>query len=57
MDQNANLNAARMAAEISRDNYLAAWGGHLPGSMSASRSWDLENRDSATPPIGDDQYR
>ena len=53
MDQNANLNAARMAAEISRDNYLAAWGGHLPAvNVSASRSWDLENRDSATPPIG-----
>ncbi|MCC7464364.1 MAG: TolC family outer membrane protein [Gammaproteobacteria bacterium] len=54
MDQNANLNAARMAAEISRDNYLAAWGGHLPAiNVSASRSWDLENNDTATtPPIG-----
>ncbi len=54
MDQNANLNAARMAAEISRDNYLAAWGGHLPAvNVSASRSWDLENKDAtATPPIG-----
>jgi outer membrane protein len=54
MDQNASLNAARMAAEISRDNYLAAWGGHLPAvNVSASRSWDLENnKDSVTPPIG-----
>jgi outer membrane protein len=53
MDQNANLNAARMAAEISRDTYLAAWGGHLPAvNVSASRSWDLENRDTTTPPIG-----
>jgi outer membrane protein len=51
MDQNANLNAARMAAEISRDNYLAAWGGHLPAvNVSASRSWDLENGNSATTP-------
>ncbi|MFO1409149.1 MAG: TolC family protein [Steroidobacteraceae bacterium] len=39
MDQNASLNAARMAAEISRDNYLAAWGAHLPAiNVSASRS-------------------
>ncbi|MFO1400295.1 MAG: TolC family outer membrane protein [Steroidobacteraceae bacterium] len=55
MDQNASLNAARMAAEISRDNYLAAWGGHLPAiNVSASRSWDLENGNNAAtpPPVG-----
>jgi outer membrane protein len=50
MDQNANLNAARMAAEIARDNYLAAWGGHLPAiNVSASRSWDLGNGNDSTP--------
>jgi outer membrane protein len=44
MDQNASLNASRMAAEIARDNYLAAIGGHLPTiNVSASRSWDIEN--------------
>jgi outer membrane protein len=48
MNQNASLNAARMAAEIARDNYLAAWGGHLPAiNVSASRSWNLEGNNSA----------
>jgi outer membrane protein len=44
MDQNAGLNASRMAAEIARDNYLAAWGGHLPSiTAGATRSWDIGN--------------
>ena len=49
MDQNANLNASRMAAEIARDNYLAAVGGHLPSiNVSASRSWDVGNSGSTS---------
>jgi outer membrane protein len=48
LSQNAALTASRMAAEISRDGYLSAFGGHLPTiTASASRTWDLENR-SAT---------
>jgi outer membrane protein len=44
MDQNAALNASRMAAEIARDNYLAAWGGHIPSiTAGATRSWDIGN--------------
>jgi outer membrane protein len=44
MEQNASLNASRMAAEIAHDNYLASIGGHLPSiNVSASRSWDLQN--------------
>jgi len=52
MNQNASLNASRMAAEIARDNYLAAWGGHLPTiNVSASRSWDIGNqKDTSTVP-------
>jgi outer membrane protein len=49
MEQNASLNASRMAAEIARDNYLAAIGGHLPTiNVSASRSWDIENGNNPT---------
>ncbi len=49
MDQNASLNASRMAAEIARDNYLAAWGGHLPSiNVSASRSWDIGNENDTS---------
>ena len=49
MEQNASLNASRMAAEIARDNYLAAIGGHLPAiNVSASRSWDIENGNNPT---------
>jgi outer membrane protein len=44
LSQNAALTASRMAAEISRDSYLSAFGGHLPTiTASASRNWDLQN--------------
>lgn len=47
MSQNANLIAGRMAAEISRDAYLSAWGGHLPQiTASASRNWDLQGNNT-----------
>jgi len=50
MEQNAALNASRMAAEIARDQYLAAIGGHLPSiNVSASRSWDIGNGRDTTP--------
>jgi outer membrane protein len=49
LSQNAALTASRMAAEISRDGYLSAFGGHLPTiTASASRTWDLENRSSTS---------
>jgi len=42
LSQNSNLIASRLSADIFRDNYLAAIGGHLPTiNASASRSWGL----------------
>ena len=50
MDQNANLIASRMAAEIARDNLLSAYGGHIPQvSISVSRNWALEHGNFSTP--------
>jgi outer membrane protein len=52
LSQNAALTASRMAAEIARDGYLTAMGGHLPTiTASASRTWDLQNS-SATSVAG-----
>jgi outer membrane protein len=48
LSQNAALIANRLQAEISHDDYLTAFGGHLPQiSVTASRSWDLQHRDQA----------
>ncbi len=42
LSQNSNLIASRLSADIFRDNYLAAIGGHIPTiNASASRSWGL----------------
>jgi len=50
MEQNANLIASRMAAEISRDGLLAAYGGHLPTiGINVYRNWALEHG-NFTPP-------
>ncbi len=46
LEQNASLTASRMAAEISRDSYLSAFGGHLPNiTLGAQRNWKLQDRD------------
>jgi len=46
LSQNSNLIASRLAADISRDSYLTAIGGHLPQiNASASRSWMLGSND------------
>ena len=46
LSQNSGLIASRLAADISRDAYLTAIGGHLPSiNASASRSWALTNND------------
>jgi outer membrane protein len=51
MDQNSNLIASRMAAEIARDNLLTAYGGHIPQiSISVSRNWALEHGQFSTRP-------
>jgi outer membrane protein len=43
MNQNANLIASRMAAEVAHDSLLTAYGGHLPSVyISVSRSWALQ---------------
>ncbi len=40
--QNASLVASRLASEISHDQYLAAFGGHLPNvTLGASRNWAI----------------
>jgi outer membrane protein len=50
MEQNANLIASRMAAEIARDSLLAAYGGHLPTiGINVYRNWALEHG-NFTPP-------
>jgi len=50
MEQNANLIASRMAAEIARDGLLAAYGGHLPTiGINVYRNWALEHG-NFTPP-------
>ena len=44
MNQNASLIASRMSAEISHDNLLTAYGGHIPAiTVSASRNWALQH--------------
>lgn len=51
MDQNTNLIASRMAAEIARDNLLTAYGGHIPQiTVSVSRNWALEHGNFNTVP-------
>ena len=46
LSQNSNLIASRLAADISRDGYLTAIGGHLPQvNASASRSWVVGGND------------
>jgi outer membrane protein len=48
LDQNASLISSRMAAEISRDRYLTAVGGHLPNiTLGASRNWALQDNNTA----------
>jgi outer membrane protein len=47
LEQNASLVASRLAAEISRDQYLSAIGGHIPNiTASANRNWLLSGRDN-----------
>ncbi len=47
LSQNSNLIASRLAADIARDSYLTAIGGHLPSiNASASRSWALDGKSS-----------
>jgi outer membrane protein len=42
LQQNATLTANRLAADISHDAYLAAFGGHLPQvTVSATKAWAL----------------
>jgi outer membrane protein len=51
LSQNANLVASRLSADIARDNYLTAIGGHLPQiNASASRTWDLSNSSTTNVP-------
>jgi outer membrane protein len=51
LSQNANLVASRLAADIARDNYLTAIGGHLPQiNASASRTWDLSDSNTTNVP-------
>jgi outer membrane protein len=51
LSQNANLIASRLSADIARDNYLTAIGGHLPQvNASASRSWDITNSNTTNVP-------
>ncbi len=51
LSQNANLIASRLSADIARDNYLTAIGGHLPQiNASASRTWDLSNSNTTNVP-------
>jgi outer membrane protein len=51
LSQNANLVASRLSADIARDNYLTAIGGHLPQiNASASRNWDLSNSNTTNVP-------
>jgi outer membrane protein len=46
MNQNADLIANRMAAEVAHDNLLTAYGGHLPSIfIGASRNWALQHLD------------
>jgi len=45
LEQNATLVASRLAAEISRAQYLSAIGGHLPTvTASANRNWLLSGK-------------
>lgn len=47
--QNASLTASRLASEISHDQYLAAFGGHLPNvTLGASRNWALSSNNKTT---------
>ena len=51
LSQNASLVASRMSADIARDGYLTAIGGHLPQiNASATRSWDLSNSNTTNVP-------
>src|ERR1700730_13857771 len=44
MNQNADVIAGRMAAEVAHDNVLTAYGGHLPSIyISATRNWALQH--------------
>jgi outer membrane protein len=53
LNQNASLIASRLAAEISHDQYLSAFGGHLPNvTLSASRNWALDGSKSAVAGTG-----
>jgi len=48
LEQNASLVASRLAAEISRDQYLAAIGGHIPTiTASANRNWLLSGHNGS----------
>ena len=53
MEGNASLTASRMAAEIARDSYLSAFGGHLPNiTVGASRNWLLNGNNTTSQPGG-----
>jgi outer membrane protein len=53
MEGNAGVNAARMSSEIARDQYLSAFGGHLPNiSVGASRNWLLNGKNTSSLPGG-----
>lgn len=51
LNQNASLMASRLSAEIAHDQYLTAFGGHLPNvTLAASRNWALNG--TTNPPAG-----
>jgi outer membrane protein len=50
LEQNASLISSRLAAEIARDRYLTAFGGHLPNiTIGANRNWALQDNNSTVP--------
>lgn len=53
LNQNASLIATRLSADIAHDQYLAAFGGHLPSvTVSASRNWALDGSHSTSAGTG-----
>jgi len=53
LNQNASLIATRLSADIAHDQYLAAFGGHLPNvTVSASRNWALDGSHNTTTGTG-----
>lgn len=57
MDQNLSLIAARLAADIARDNVRIAFGGHLPSiDIVASRSYNSSSTDESLGGGGYSEY-